>query len=60
VDREKTIVARYSQLLDVILAIARRKRVPPAVAARLAESLINLVSNGGLVAAGGARGGVRI
>jgi Nuclease-related domain len=50
VDRAKTIVARYSQLLDVILAIARRKRVPPAVAARLAESLINLVSNNGLVA----------
>ena len=48
VDRAKTIVARYSQLLDVILAIARRKRVPPGVAARLAESLINLVSNGGL------------
>lgn len=42
VDRAKTIVARYSQLLDVILAIARRKRVPPDVAARLAQSLISL------------------
>jgi len=42
VDRAQTIVARYSQLLDVILAIARRKRVPPAVAARLARSLLDL------------------
>jgi len=42
VDRAKTIVARYSQLLDVILAIARRKRVPPTVAARLARSLREL------------------
>src|SRR5262245_27275124 len=49
VDRAKTIVARYSQLLDVILAIARRKRVPPRVAARLAETLSNLVSSGGLI-----------
>jgi len=49
VDRTKTIVARYSQLLDVILAIARRKRVPPRVAARLAESLSNLVSSGGRI-----------
>ena len=45
VDRAQTIVVRYSQLLDVILAIARRKRVPPAVAARLADSLMELTSN---------------
>jgi hypothetical protein len=44
VDRAQTIVARYSQLLDVILAIARRRRVSPAVAARLAESLAELIS----------------
>jgi hypothetical protein len=44
VDRAKTIVARYSQLLDVILTIARRKRVPSAVAARLARSLLDLTS----------------
>ena len=60
VDRAETIVARYSQLLVVVLAIARRKRVPPGVAARLAESLINLVSNGGLVAARDARSEIRI
>src|SRR5262249_11933294 len=36
----ETIVARYSQLLDVILAIARRKRVPSSAAAKLAVSLI--------------------
>jgi hypothetical protein len=45
VDRAQTIVARYSQLLDVILAIARRRRVPPAVAAKLAESLMELMVN---------------
>lgn len=45
VDRAQTIVARYSQLLDVILAIGRRKRVPPAVAARLARSLMELTSH---------------
>jgi hypothetical protein len=44
VDRARTIVARYSQLLDVILTIARRKRVAPAVAARLARSLLHLAS----------------
>jgi Nuclease-related domain len=44
VDRAETIVARHSQLLDVILAIARRKRVPPAVGARLAGSLMELTS----------------
>jgi len=37
-------VARYSELLDVIHAIARRKRVPRAIAARLAESLRRLTS----------------
>ena len=41
--RAQTIVARYSQLLDVILSIARRKRVPPAVAARLAATLEKMV-----------------
>jgi len=50
VDRSETIVARYSQLLDVVLAIARRRRVPRGVAAKLAESLVNPVSNGGLSA----------
>ncbi len=45
IDRAQTIVARYSQLLDVILEIARRKKVPPAVAAKLAESLTKLISN---------------
>jgi len=44
VDRAQTIVARYSQLLDVILAIARRKRVSPTVAGRLAKSLMELAS----------------
>jgi hypothetical protein len=44
VDHAQTIIARYSQLLDVILAIARRKRVPPTVAARLARSLLDLTS----------------
>ncbi len=42
VDRAQTIVARYSQLLDVILAMARCKRVPHTVAARLAGSLMEL------------------
>ena len=44
-DRASTIVARYSQLLDVILAIARQRRVPPAMAARLARSLMELTSH---------------
>jgi hypothetical protein len=45
VDRAQTIVARYSELLDVIHAIAQRKRVPAAIAARLAESLRKLMSS---------------
>lgn len=46
VDRARTTVARYSQLLDVILAKARRKRVPPPVTARLATSLLNALPAG--------------
>jgi hypothetical protein len=41
VDRAQTTVARYSQLLDVILAKARRKKVPAAIAGRLAATLAN-------------------
>jgi hypothetical protein len=44
VDRAQTIVARYSQLLDVIRAMALRKRLPRAVATRLAEGLKELTS----------------
>src|SRR5262245_1046625 len=39
VDQAQTIVVRYSELVGVIGEIARRKRVPPAVAMKLAESL---------------------
>jgi hypothetical protein len=42
IDRAQTTVVRYSQLLDVVLAKARRKRVPAAVAARLAATLATL------------------
>src|SRR5262249_29486823 len=42
VDWAQTIIARYSQLVDVILEIARRKRVPHPVAAKLAETLTGL------------------
>lgn len=45
VDHPRTIVARYSQLLDVILTIARREKAPRAVAGRLAHSLMELTSN---------------
>lgn len=45
VDQAQTIVARYSQLLDVIRVIARRKKVPRTVATRLAESLRTLTSS---------------
>jgi hypothetical protein len=45
VDQAQTIVVRYSQLLDVINEIARRKRVPPPVALRLAEALKALTSS---------------
>jgi hypothetical protein len=44
VDRAQTIVARYSQLLDVILAMGRRRRVEATVTARLAKSLVELTS----------------
>jgi hypothetical protein len=47
IDHGGTTVARYSQLLDVILAKARRKKVSPAVAASLARSLIEGSSSGG-------------
>src|SRR5262249_55556012 len=39
VDRAQPTVARNSQLLDVILAKARRKKVPASVAAQLAATL---------------------
>jgi Nuclease-related domain len=44
VDRAPTTVVRYSQLLDVILAKARRRKVPATVAALLAATLANLPS----------------
>jgi hypothetical protein len=46
VDRAPTTVVRYSQLLDVILAKARRRKVPATVAALLAATLANLPSRG--------------
>jgi Nuclease-related domain len=52
VDRVQTTIARYSQLLDVILAKARRKRVAPAVAARLAKSLLEVLPDGAAPAPG--------
>ena len=52
VDRAQTTIARYSQLLDVILAKARRKRVAPAVAARLAKSLLEALPDGAVPAPG--------
>jgi hypothetical protein len=39
IDRAQTAVVRYSHLLDVVLAKARRKKVPGPVAARLAATL---------------------
>jgi hypothetical protein len=45
VDRARTVVARYSQLLDVILTMARRKRVSAAVAATLARTLMELAAD---------------
>lgn len=45
VDRAQTIVAGYSELLDVIRAIAQRKRVPPTIARRRARSLTELTSS---------------
>jgi hypothetical protein len=44
VDEAQTIVVRYSQLIDVIGEIARRKRVPPHVAGKLAKDLKTLTS----------------
>ena len=49
VDQAQTIVARYSQLLDVIRVIARRRKVPRTVATRLAASLRTLTSSGRLL-----------
>jgi hypothetical protein len=37
---EKTIVARYSELLQVVLEVSRRRRVSAEVADRLAKSLV--------------------
>ena len=45
VDQAQTIVVRYSQLLDVIREIARRKRMPAHVAGKLAEDLKALASS---------------
>jgi len=39
VNRARTIVVRYSELLQVILELARKRHVAPSVASRLAESL---------------------
>lgn len=39
VNRPRTTVARYSELLQVILALAEKHRMAPEVAARLARSL---------------------
>jgi hypothetical protein len=42
VDRPRAIVVRFSELLQVILALADRKRVSPAIAERLARSLVSV------------------
>ncbi len=39
INRARTTVVRYSELLQVVLETARRKRVDAAVAERLARSL---------------------
>lgn len=39
VDRPRTTVVRYSELVSLILELARRHRLDPAIAARLAQSL---------------------
>jgi hypothetical protein len=45
VDGARTTVVRYSQLLDVILIKARRKKVPAAIVARLAATLANIAAS---------------
>jgi Nuclease-related domain len=47
VDRAQTTVARHSQLLDVVLAKARRNKVPASIAARLASTLASISSREG-------------
>jgi hypothetical protein len=39
VNRPSTVVVRYSELLQLVLALAKKNRLAPLVAARLAESL---------------------
>jgi hypothetical protein len=39
VDRSRTTVVRYSELLQLVLALAEKCRMAPRIAARLAESL---------------------
>ena len=41
VDRPKATVVRFSELLQVVLALAERKRVSPAIAEKLARSLVS-------------------
>jgi hypothetical protein len=40
VNRARTAVVRYSELLQVVLDMARKPRLAPSVASRLAESLV--------------------
>ena len=39
VDRPRATVVRFSELLQVVLGLAERRRLPPAIAERLARSL---------------------
>lgn len=41
VDRPRATIVRFSELLEVILALAERKRVSSAIAERLARSLVS-------------------
>lgn len=41
VDRPRATVVRFSELLQVVLALAERRRIPPAIAEQLARSLVS-------------------
>lgn len=55
VNHARSIVARYSELLQLILALAEKHRMAPAVAARLSESIFSLARE-----TGGRRGSVAL
>ena len=40
VDRPRAVIVRFSELLQVVLALAERKRVSPTIAERLARTLL--------------------